>query len=259
MIQWTPQKLKKMKYICMRNWKNYGSYVSWNLKSSCETQENCSIEYPLRKELSKIISYHQQRHLKLFGWQKRIHLNVDDNFSYTRRNFLKKISTLIDPLGMLTPFTIKSKLLIDKARSAGIDCDDKVPDPIEQHMKKWFQQLKILGHIKVDKSVWENEKHIETNISIHAYSDASEVAYGSTFHLAVQYQHGDASSKLVVAKTKLAPLAIVSILRLEFMVAVLGLHLTKTVPGVYKIDQMNVNYRADNMNVLCWVKDHQKV
>ena len=103
MIQWTPQKLKKMQYICMRNWKNYGSYVSWNLKSSCQTQENCSIEYPLRKELSKIISYHQQRHLKLFGWQKRIHLNVDDNFSYTRRNFLKKISTLIDPLGMLTP------------------------------------------------------------------------------------------------------------------------------------------------------------
>ena len=77
--------------------------------------------------------------------------------------------------------------------------------------------------------------------------------------MAVQYQHGDASSKLVVAKTKLAPLAIVSILRLEFMVAVLGLHLTNTVPGVYKIDQMNVNYRADNMNVLCWVKDHQKV
>ena len=60
--------------------------------------------------------------------------------------------------------------------TAGIDWDEKVPDGIEQNMKKWFQELQILNHIKVDRCVRENEKRIETNISFHSYSDALEVA-----------------------------------------------------------------------------------
>ena len=74
-------------------------------------------------------------------------------------------------------------------------------------MKKWFQEFKILNYIQVDRCERENEKHIETNISIHSYSDASEVAYGAAaVCLVVEYKNGDASSKLVVAKVKVAPL-----------------------------------------------------
>ena len=40
-------------------------------------------------------------------------------------------------------------------------------------MKKWFQEMQILDHIKVYRCIRENEEHIETNIFIHSYSDAS--------------------------------------------------------------------------------------
>ena len=94
--------------------------------------------------------------------------NVHDGFNYTKRNFLKKILTLFDPLGLLVLFTIRSKLLMQETWSAGIDWNDKVPNVIEQNVKKWLQELQILSHIKVDRCVWKvNEKHIETNISIH--------------------------------------------------------------------------------------------
>ena len=118
--------------------------------------------------------------------------------------------------------------------------------------------MQILNYIKVDRCVRENEKHIETNISIHSYSDASELAYGAAVYLVVEYQNGDASSKLVVAKTKVAPLATISIPRLELMAAVLSLHLANTVAEVYKIDQMNVNYWTYSMNVLWWVRNHSR-
>ena len=118
--------------------------------------------------------------------------------------------------------------------------------------------MQILNYIKVDRSVKENENHVETNISIHSYSDASELAYGAAVYLVVEYQNGDASSKLVVAKTKVAPLATISIPRLELMAAVLSLHLANTVAEVYKIDQMNVNYWTDSMNVLWWVRNHSR-
>ena len=123
-------------------------------------------------------------------------------------------------------------------------------------MKKWFQELQILDHIKVDRCVRENEEYFETNISIDSYLDASEVAYGTAVYLAVQYQNGDASSKLVVAQTKVAPLETVSIPRLELIAAALNLQLANTLVEVYKIDRMNVNYWTDSMNVLWWVRNH---
>ena len=92
--------------------------------------------------------------------------------------------------------------------------------------------MQILNYIKVDRCVRENEKHIETNISIHSYSDASEVAYGAAVYVVVEYQNGDASSNLVVAKTKVAPLATVSIPKLELMEAVLSLHMANSVAEI---------------------------
>ena len=68
------------------------------------------------------------------------------------------------------------------------------------------------------------------------------VAYGATVYLAVEYQNGDASSNLVVAKIKVAPLATVSIPKLELMAVVLSLHMANSVAEIYKIDLMNVDY-----------------
>ena len=89
--------------------------------------------------------------------------NVDDDFNYTKRNFLKKISTLFDPLGLRAPFTIRSKILMQETWNAGIDWDEKVPDTIKQKMKKWFQELEMLDLIKWILSLnsrkkWNKEK-----------------------------------------------------------------------------------------------------
>ena len=47
--------------------------------------------------------------------------DVDDDFNYTKRNFLKRMLTLFDPLGLLAPFTIRSKPLMQETWSAEID------------------------------------------------------------------------------------------------------------------------------------------
>ena len=36
----------------------------------------------------------------------------ESSMVYTKRNFLKKIATLFDPIGFLAPFTIRAKILL---------------------------------------------------------------------------------------------------------------------------------------------------
>ncbi|XP_052809477.1 uncharacterized protein LOC128237941 [Mya arenaria] len=51
---------------------------------------------------------------------------VDENKRMTKREYLKKISTLFDPLGLLTPYNIRAKMLMQDIWISGVDWDEKV-------------------------------------------------------------------------------------------------------------------------------------
>lgn len=43
-----------------------------------------------------------------------------DDMKYTKRNFLRKVAILFDPLGLLAPFTIRAKILLQEMWTAGL-------------------------------------------------------------------------------------------------------------------------------------------
>ena len=47
----------------------------------------------------------------------------NDDMIYSKRNFLKKIATLIDPIGLLSPFTVRAKMLLQDMWTTGLDWD----------------------------------------------------------------------------------------------------------------------------------------
>jgi len=51
---------------------------------------------------------------------------VDDDFVYTKRNVLKKVVSLFDPLGFLSPYIIRVKILLQMMWSCGLDWDEQL-------------------------------------------------------------------------------------------------------------------------------------
>ena len=43
---------------------------------------------------------------------------TEETFQFTKRNFLKKIATLFDPVGFLAPFTITAKVMMQEMWTA---------------------------------------------------------------------------------------------------------------------------------------------
>jgi hypothetical protein len=64
--------------------------------------------------------------------------------------------------------------------------------------------------------------------------------------------------RFVAAKSKVVPLAAISIPRLELMAAVLGLRLTLSICQTLEIDINNVTFLSDGMNLLHWIRNQSR-
>jgi len=49
-------------------------------------------------------------------------------FQLTKRNFLKSIATLFDPLGFLAPYTVRAKIIIQEMWTSEVDWDEPIKE-----------------------------------------------------------------------------------------------------------------------------------
>ena len=71
----------------------------------------------------------------------------EKDFPLTKRNFLKKIAKLFDPVGFLAFIIICAKILLQKMWAAGMDWDDLFLGDLANKARKWFKELEDLPTI----------------------------------------------------------------------------------------------------------------
>ena len=96
---------------------------------------------------------------------------------FTKRKFLNKIATLFDPLGLLAPYTIRAKLLLQEMWTAGLEWDDELPEALTHAARSWFSELKNLKQLQIPRCLGEKERTSDT-MPLHTFVDASQDAYG---------------------------------------------------------------------------------
>ena len=67
--------------------------------------------------------------------------DVPPDLPLTKRNVLKKIAAVFDPLGFVSPFVVIAKILLQELWTRGYDWDDEILDEIGDRILRWFQQL----------------------------------------------------------------------------------------------------------------------
>ena len=72
------------------------------------------------------------------------------------------------------------------------------------------------------------------------------------------YEDGDVTARLIMSKSRLAPLKAVSIPRLELLGTLVGLRLTRQVCSTLKIPTNGVTYWVDSMNVGYWIQGQSR-
>ena len=182
--------------------------------------------------------------------------DVLEKFQPSKRNFLKRIATLFDPLGMLSPFVIRAKMLMQEIWVRSLDWDDPLPEELSVKMISWFAELPMLSKIRVPRCLQLEEFKSAT---LHVFVDASQDAYGAVVYMRSEKVGGkEIIMSFVASKTKVAPLQSLSIPRLELMAAVLGKRLALSIAKILNIDRKLITFWTDSTSVIWWIRGYSR-
>ncbi|XP_058839405.1 uncharacterized protein LOC131694906 [Topomyia yanbarensis] len=178
----------------------------------------------------------------------------------TKRQMLKCIMSLFDPLGLLACFLFHGKVLMQEAWRTGMKWDDVVNDKIYEQWKRWTQQFELVTQIQIPRCYFDGANdNLYSSLQVHVFVDASEIAYCAAVYFRVITPNGKPQCRLVAAKTKVAPLKYHSIPRLELMAAVLGVRLLNYTLQGHGIRHAQSFYWSDSKTVLAWIRsDHRR-
>lgn len=180
---------------------------------------------------------------------KGIHVNKP-----TKRIILSSLATLFDPLGLISPISVQAKVLFQDLCTRKIDWDDPIPREKSEEWDEWISSLDQVKSISIPRGVFsENESEI-LSYELHGFGDASQKAYSALVYLCYETEKG-IFTKLLCAKTRVAPLKSLSIPRLELMSArvlvVLMSNVIEALSSIIKIE--TVRFWLDSKTALYWI------
>ena len=172
----------------------------------------------------------------------------------TKRNILSVSGKLYDPTGWLSPFIIQVKILIQKMWQRGLEWDETFPADLQLEWDEWKNELHMLSHIKIPRYIGSIHKQYAQPVELHTFGDASEEAYASAAYLKSVDEDGEVYITLMHSKTKVSPIKLVSLPRLELLASVLAAKTAVYVNTSLKIPDLKIYMWTDAKVALQWIR-----
>ena len=142
----------------------------------------------------------------------------------TKRGLLSMINQTYDPLGVLQPYLLPARKLLQEACAEGLSWDEPMPS---SGWDKWLSKLPLLESLALERCFKLPGKPVKSS-ELHVFADASTQGYGICAYIRVCYDD-DFVTCFVCGKSRVTPLRPVTIPRLELTAAELATKLGSVV------------------------------
>lgn len=171
----------------------------------------------------------------------------------TRRGVLAIVSSVFDPLGVLSPFVLLGKKILQQLCREAKDWDENIPAYLLQDWNRWRKDICLLAKLKVPRCYKPDDFGKIKVVELHSFSDASEVGYGQCSYLRLVDGDSRIYCSLVMAKSRVAPLKPITIPRLELTAALVNAKVGSSLGKELDYDQINEVYWTDSRVVLGYI------
>ncbi|XP_043865734.1 uncharacterized protein LOC122757501 [Drosophila mojavensis] len=176
---------------------------------------------------------------------------LSETASCTKRQVLSDVAHIFDPLGILAPVVVQFKILLQELWLLDLDWDSELPMKQAHSWQIYRKDISSLQQLKIPRFIDSHMDHIE----LHAFSDASLKAYSAVVYSRVEYSDGSIGVYLVAAKTRVAPLKLATLPRLELCGTLLLTRLVKAIQASLGKKEVKVYAWCDSTIVLSWLSN----
>ena len=173
----------------------------------------------------------------------------------TRRGLLSAISAIYDPLGIVSPFVLDAKLLLQRLCASKIEWDDDLPHSELQQWQKWLSVLPNIAKVRLKRCLFESQDHHSEEM--HVFCDANMDGYGAVAYMGYKSENKIHCSFLM-GKSRIKPLKAITIPRMELAAATVAIKMAATLCFEVGYDRTQVTYHTDSTSVLYFLNSQTK-
>ena len=187
------------------------------------------------------IRWDPKRDVLSFNWRPNT-----INKPITMRKYLSEVQQLYDPMGLLSPVTIRARMVLQEMFAAKLEWDQTLPPHLQEHYQDYMKDLTCLKDVEFPR--WLG---IKTPLNLYGFSDASEKACA-----AVVYAYDGQRFILLASRNRVAPMKPTTIPRMELKGAVLLAELLHFLMSTMEVGGMKAF--VDSMTVLAWLASGER-
>lgn len=168
---------------------------------------------------------------------------------------LSTVSSVYDPLGLLAPFTLKAKQILQQLCKAKYGWDEVIPVEFSKPWQQWLKDLDELARFQVARCVKPKNFGKVKIAQLHNFCDASEQGYGVASYLRTTNDRGEVHVAFVMGKSRVTPLKAMTIPRLELTAATLAARLDRMLNVELKMELQESTFWTDSQAVLKYIRN----
>ena len=176
---------------------------------------------------------------------------------FTKRTLLSLVSSIFDPLGIISPFTLMGKMLFQRVWCLGPQqgWDDPLPLELTEIFQNWLATSHELKGFKINRVYFPQPwKTSVKNLEVICFGDACPSGYGAVCYLRTRAADGRYLVAFCTSKTRVAPIKKMTLPRLELLSSLLVARLVYFVKTSLMIPEAATTCYTDSSITLHWIK-----
>ena len=178
----------------------------------------------------------------------------------TRRSILSAVATIYDPLGIVAPFVLVAKNILQVlCKLPELGWDDPISQELSLQWKDWCNALPIVATASVKRCLKPCDATKDVVPELHLFSDASSHGYGVVAFVRYASSHNEpAHCSFLMGKSRVAPHKTTTIPRLELTAAFVAARMGRMLSSEMNLNPSQVWYHTDSTTVLHYIRSKSK-